>query len=259
VIAREHGYDDWRALCAVGDGPGADRWRPSSLNVYDQAVEEAKAHGYTWLGTVHLLMALVRPSTPTVASQALEELGLRYDDMVARLPHPRRTRADDGIMTNPRYQMYVSFATALALAEGVEVTDEHVLLALIYRDDGETLTDFDLDPDEVYDALVRDGVTVPSVRPPVATTPLGPPGPRVYFPGEDFGAVVDALAEQSGSTHWGWNVSQWRPGQYWIDSEDEIDAAVIVRAAVSDPRLVDVVSHEIAMSSELEALERGDR
>lgn len=257
MIASEAGHESWAAPCAARDGASA-RWREPSIGFQVRARNEAKAHGYNWLGTVHLLMALAHPATPTVASQVLEELGLRYDDMVARLPNPRRTRADDGIMTNPRYLMCVSFANALALAEGVEVSGERGLLALAFLDNGSDIAEHDLDPDEVYDELVSRGVTAPTLPPPVAPMPLGPPGPRVYVPGVDFRAVTEALSEQSGTSHWGWNVSQWRPGQYWIDS-DEIDAVAIVRAAAADPSLVDVVSHEIAMSAEHDALQLGDQ
>ena len=255
VIARERGYDSWRALCADGDEPGAVRWRPTSPNVYDRAVQEARQRDDVYCGDHHLLLAVLQPPEPTIASRVLATLGLRADEVAAQLPRGERTREDDSLVLNPAFQMSVAFAQALALAQGIPVGDEHVLLTLMYRNEGETLTSHDIDPDEAYDELARHGVIVPAARPPVARTPLGPFGPRVYLSGDDFSAVIDALSEQSGSTRWGWNVSQWRPGQYWIDSEDEIDAAAIVRAAVADASLVDVVPFEVASRAEREALE----
>jgi hypothetical protein len=252
VIAIELGYESWRALCQAHDDGGTTRWYESDHGMLDRAGREANARGDDWCGDEHLLLALLHPPEATIAKQVLDELGLRHEDVMARLGGPRRTRGDDALVVNPRFQICLALATGLALAEGVPLRDEHLLLTLVFVEHGETLSDHDLDPDEVYDALRRHGVSVPPLRPALAPTPLGPFGPRVYFPADDYAAVIDALSERypPGGPQWGWNVSHWRPGQYWIDSEDEIDAAAIVRGAVADPSLVGVVAIEVAAPAE---------
>jgi hypothetical protein len=256
VIARERGFEDWRALVGAYDG-SAERWHEPQIAFHDRAHREATEHGYYWLGGIHLMLALLNPPAPTLAQEVLEGLSLRYDELVSRRPGPQQTSSDEPVVPNPWFYKCVSFANALALSDGVAVRDEHLLLALAYFDEGSELTDHDVDPDEVYDALVTRGVAVPPLRPGIAATPIGPFGPRVYFAGDDFSVVIEAFSEQfpPGTAHWGWNVSQWRPGLYWIDSEDEIDAAAIARGAVSDAALVDVVDFMMAVRAENEAYE----
>jgi hypothetical protein len=198
---------------------------------------------------------LLAPPEPTIASQALSELGLTYDDAAGRLPRDTTGGSAGGIQFNPAFVMCRAMAEGLALATGEQLRDEHALLALAYYDDGRFVSAYSLDPDDIYDALARLGVRVPPQRPWVASTPHGPMGPRVYFPETDWSAVTDALSERyrPGTSFWAWNHSQWRAGECWIDSEDEIDAAKIVRSAVADPALVEVVPMEIASKREADA------
>jgi hypothetical protein len=133
-------------------------------------------------------------------------------------------------------------------------------LALVFYDDGDALASLNVDPDEVYDALLRRGVRVPPLRPPIAPTPIGPSGPRVYFGGDDFSAVIDAFCERypPRTSQWGWNLSMWRPGLYWIDAEDDIDSEAIVREVATDHGLVEVVPIDVAMTAENEAIAAED-
>jgi hypothetical protein len=198
---------------------------------------------------------LLEPPEPTIASQALSELGWTHYDAAGKVPPDKSGGAANGIRFNPAFIICRAMAEGIALATGEPLCDEHALLALAYYDDGRFVTQFNLDPDDIYDSLARLGAQVPSQRPWVAPTPPGPNGPRVYFPETDWSAVTDALYERyrPATSFWGWNHSQWRPGECWIDSEDEIDAAQIVRGAVADPSLVEVVPMEIASKREAEA------
>jgi hypothetical protein len=113
----------------------------------------------------------------------------------------------------------------------------------------------DIDPDEVYEALARRGVTVPPLRPRVVPTPLAPAGPRVYFLWSDSRAVNAAQRElyPPGSRMIGFNHSLWKPGYCYLSAEDDIDLAGMVRGAVADPSTVEVISIDEAIEREAAA------
>jgi hypothetical protein len=163
----------------------------------------------------------------------------------------RKTRTT----STPAYQFILGWAQGIAIGMGsITFTDEHVLLAIVYGDlGGEShLVWHDIDPDEVLTGLRARGVATPSLAPPVAPTPIGPWGPWVYFPVTEFNAVTRELAlrHPPGTVHWGTNKSKWKRDYWYVHGEDEIQMEEIVRSAVRDRDLVEVLSNEEA--SELE-------
>jgi hypothetical protein len=62
----------------------------------------------------------------------------------------------------------------------------------------------------------------------------------VYFPTEDFRAVVDAIDRRhpSGSGYWGFNVDL--DGRHYVVGEADLGLEAIVRRAVADPGTVTV-------------------
>jgi hypothetical protein len=231
TIAREHGSDTWAVLCDQGR-----RWPHRTIGPQQgRAVRLASERGDGHCGAEHLLMALAAPKRPTIASAVLEFVGTDIASLRDRpaIPAPP---GHNGVTTNPRCLSCVNSAVTFAIAEGADrVTDEHVLLALIYIAP-EVLHSVNADPDEIYDALVERGTPVPSTRPPSSATPRGPYNPLLYVRRADLGVVLDVLGRKHppGTEHWGFNYSEREPDEAHIISEDEIDIEAIVREALGD-------------------------
>lgn len=247
TIAREVGFDSWTALTTELGG-GTSRWNASaSKDVIRRSFAEAAALDHAHCIDLHFLLALLNPPVPTAAAQALGELGMSYEDVRAGLedrmpPEPRRS----GTSSSPSYQLLLGWAQGIAIGMGASrLTDEHVLLAMAYGDQwgSSRLVTFGVDPDEVVERLRAHGVPTPPLEPPGAGQPIGPAGPWVYFPEEDFGAVTQELVQQypPGTSHWGTNRSTWKARHWWVHGEDSIPMEAIVRGAVMDPASVEVL------------------
>jgi hypothetical protein len=140
-------------------------------------------------------------------------------------------------------------AEGLAIGMGAtEINDEHVLLALAYGHlSGQArLMTVDFDADDLVAAMKARKIAIPSVAPQLSDRLVGPFGPWVYFPVEDFPAVAKELAEvhPPGTLLWGTNRSKWKKGYWYVHGDDEIDMEGLVRRAVRDPSLVEVLSPE---------------
>ena len=182
-----------------------------------------------------MLLALAAPKRPTIASAVLELVGADIARLRERPPIPA-TPARNGVTTNPRSLGCVKSAATFAIAEGADrVTDEHVLLALVYTAP-EVLHGVSADPDEIYDALVERGVPVPPTRPPSSATPHGPYNPLLYVRRDDLGVVLQVLGRKHppGTEHWGFNHSEHNRDESYIISEDAIDIEAIAREALGD-------------------------
>jgi hypothetical protein len=247
TIAREHGSETWSALCDQGP-----RWPRRTVGPQQaRAVRLAAERGDGHCGPEHLLMALAAPKRPTIASAVLEFVGADIASLHDRpaIPAPA---GRNGVSTNPRCLGCVNSAVTFAIAEGADrVTDEHVLLALMYIAP-EVLHFVSADPDEIYDALVERGAPMPSTRPPSSAIPHGPPNPLLYLRRGDLGAVLKVLGRKHppGTEHWGFNYSKRNPDEAYIVSEDEIDIEAIVREALGNDAVYRLESFAEARTAE---------
>lgn len=250
TIARELGFESWKALLVEVDGQ-SERWNSAlSVDLTRRAYNEAIDLKQSFVTTEHFLLALMKPAQPTTAAEVLTELGLTYDEVLVRARSMDRKRPTTrGAGSTQAYQLILGWAQGIAIGQGAtRFTDEHALLALAYGDMGgeSLLVAFDLDPDEVVARLRNRGVRVPGPLPPVAPTPIGPLGVFVYFPKDEFRSVSEALVRQypPGSARWGTNSSKWKKGFSYVHGEDDIPMEEIVRKAVKDKRSVEVLSNE---------------
>jgi ClpA/ClpB-like protein len=248
TIAREHGFDSWKALTAnLG---GTRRWDASaSSNISRRAFAEAHALRHGHCIDLHFLLALLKPPAPTAAAaKALKELGVTYEEVRRQVADRMRgQRRSHGVSSTPTYQLILGWAQGIAIVMGdSRLTDEHVLLAILYEGYGGSsrLDSFDIDPDEVVERLRADGIQTPRVEPPAAEASTGPQGPWVYFPEEDWGAVTQELVKDHppGTAHWGTNRSKWKMGHWYVIGEDTIPMEAIVRRAVKNSASVQVMS-----------------
>jgi hypothetical protein len=255
TIARELGFDSWKALSAEVEG--TPRWDATvSFDISRRAFAEAQELRHGSCTDLHFLLALLKPPAPTASAEVLAELGLSYEavrDRIAKLGRSRRKRARTS--STPTYQLILGWAQGIAIGMGVSrFTDEHILLAIVYGDYGgeSRLDGFEIDPDEVVAGLRARGVRIPSLQPPAASTPIGPSGPWVYFPKERWSAVTQELVKDypPGTAHWGTNRSKWKRGYWYVNGEDHIPMETIVRRAVKDKGSVEVLPFSEGMPLE---------
>lgn len=256
TIARELGFDSWKTL--LMELEGAPRWDSSAASgISRRAFAETQELGHRYCTDLHFLLALHKPPQPTVTAEALAALGLSYErvrDQIEEL-NPRPRRKWSGAGSTPTFQLILGAAQGVAIGMGASsVSDEHVLLAFAYADQGggSRLESFGIDADEVVAELRARGIRVPQLQPPAAPTPSGPLGPWVYFPKEAWSAVTQELAKAypPGTAHWGSNRSQWKRGYWWVAGEDHIPMEEIVRRAVKDKGSVEVLSHDEGLARE---------
>jgi hypothetical protein len=255
TIARELGFDSWKALSAKIIG--APRWDASaSSDIAKRAFAEARDLRHTACIDLHFLLALLKPPAPTRAAAVLGELGLTYADVrrhvMEAMPAEREMT---GTSSSPTYQLILGWAQGIAIGMGAgRVTDEHVLMAIVFGDygGGSRLDPFGVDPDEVVERLRAHGVETPRIEPPVARTPSGPPGPWVYFPKEDWSAVTQELAKAHppGTEGWGTNASKWKEGYWYVVGEDSIPMEALVRRAVRDASSIEVLEFALGSARE---------
>jgi hypothetical protein len=263
TIAVETGFGSWRELVKATDALTQTKHAQREavgLNhqMMQRAFDEARRGDSPAVSKEHLLLAVLNPPEPTVASQVLKELGVSYEDALARSPRVHDDEKEEeggaGPRSSPAYHEAAAFASALAVSQGApSVTDEHVLVALLYdehRDTGSAITRVDLDPDEIYDALAARGVPVPPLRPPVPATPFGPASHTIYFPEADESAVRQALRDRHRGKFIGCAPSRWKPGYWYLWGEDYLDLASMVREVVADASAIQIIPREEALPRE---------
>ena len=255
TIARELGFDSWKALSAKI--LGAPRWDASaSSDIARRAFAEAQDLRHRTCIDLHFLLALLKPPAAAPAAAVLGELGLTHEEVRQRVMESMPAEREmTGTSSSPTYQLVLGWAQGLAIGMGAaRLTDEHVLMAIVFGDYGGGLRSapFDVDPDEVVERLRAHGVETPRIEPPVSKTPSGPHGPWVYFPKEDWGAVTQELvkAHPPGTEGWGTNASKWKEGHWYVVGEDSIPMEAIVRRAVRDPSSVEVLAFALGDTRE---------
>lgn len=252
TIARELGFESWKALLAEVEGAGERvRWKASaSVDITQRAFDEAKKLKQPFCTSEHFLLAILSPPTPTASSEVLTGVGLTYEQAQTRVRSMDiKRRVYKGTGSTQAFQLILGWAQGIAIGMGASrVTDEHVLMALTYGTFGgdSLLSDLDIDPEDVIDGLRKAGVETPKLRPPATTTPIGPMGPFVYFPKEEFRSITEALIHDypPGAAHWGTNASSWKKGYWYVQGEDRIPMEAIIRMALKgkSTNLVEVLT-----------------
>jgi ATP-dependent Clp protease ATP-binding subunit ClpA len=108
----------------------------AAKRVLGLAEEEARQMRHNWIGTEHMLLALLRADT--IAQRALTELGATLELAragVFKAVPPRETEVTD-VNTTPRVRTLVGKAIMLAAPSGDRVGPQHLLLALVADPDG---------------------------------------------------------------------------------------------------------------------------
>ena len=123
------------------------------------ALDEAKALNHDWLGTEHILLAILKVAN-TRATRALATLSIDYDKAKAEIVKavPARDSAPKEITVTPRAQKVVGYAMGFGDASGMGLSPESLLLGLVREGDGiaaQTLLTLGATADDVRNALNR--------------------------------------------------------------------------------------------------------
>lgn len=199
-----------------------------------QAFEQARWLEDGWVGPEHFLLALLAEAS--VATEALGEVGVTYDEFLERMrnrrgdpdwPSPRYDPAKGLTGPNPAGHQLMGRAEGFAAAWGHRwPAPEHWLLAMLYADHqlGPLLHEHDASPQDLLDALRRRGVPLPEVDPPEYRPWRG--HHRIEVTEAELQPVIDVLTQrhpQGSAWRWGFN---WLPGQprrARVDAEEGID------------------------------------
>ena len=150
------------------------RTEPSAERVLSFAHDVAKTLGHDWVGTEHVLLALMSVDSP--ASRVLGTLGVTYDKALASVTTavPRRDATPAELTVTPRVQALIGYAKGYADGSGGALSASTLLLGLV------------ADPDGVgAQVLVMLGVTTDKVREAIAATGRSTqttPSSRTYRP-----------------------------------------------------------------------------
>src|SRR6185436_5979438 len=138
ILGQPHGYasgprPDPRDLPSSGAFDLLDR---PAKRVLGLAEEEARLMRHNWIGTEHMMIALLRSNS--VAQRALEELGVKLDEAragVFKAVPPKETDVTE-ITITPRVRTLMGKALMLAAPSADLARPQHLLLALVADPDG---------------------------------------------------------------------------------------------------------------------------
>jgi ATP-dependent Clp protease ATP-binding subunit ClpA len=198
-----------------------------------RAADQARRLDHGWVGPEHYLLALL--AEPSVATEALAELGVTYDRLDDQLRSqqeepgwaPPRYEQARGLSPNPAAYQLQARAEGLALAWGHRQPEpEHFLLAMVYDDDGVAALLHYLGASQpaVLEALRRRGVRVPEVAPPAYRPWRGER--RVEVDEAELRPLIDLLIRQhppGSEWRWGFNWLPGEPRRARVDAEEGID------------------------------------
>jgi hypothetical protein len=202
------------------------------------AADQARQLGHGWVGAEHYLLALL--AEPSVATQALAELGVTYD----RFEDYLRTQLQDLESTPPRYEhgKGLSPSTAAykleARAEGMAFAvghrgpaPEHFLLAMVYNDHGMagSLHHLGATQPAILEALGRRGVRLPEADPPLYRPWRG--HHRVHVDEAELKPLIDLLIQQhppGSQWRWGFNWLPGTPRRARVDAEEGINLDAVL-------------------------------
>jgi len=142
--------------------------KPSTLGTFSESVQnilglaenEAKRLNHDFISTGHLLLALVKETSP--ASEILKNLGANLTDIPTRvetLIDKRRSVEEDeiGLTSAVKKTVELSIEEAKLLGSG-EVQPEHILIGLVRQNDGiaaDFLKSLRINPERIYIELIR--------------------------------------------------------------------------------------------------------
>jgi hypothetical protein len=237
VLARESGFRSWRALIdslAPEQALDPSRWAGGPWSHWQRVVDCARRRGLSTIHPWHVVEALITVDRSTVASRALLAAGLRRDRL--ELFAPADPSTDGSVTSTPAQQMIFARAEGLALAEGAsKVTDEHLLLAMLFAGDGSDIAHLGIKLDVAYEYLCEHGVRVPVLRP--APQPrIARFVKRIYVrdtASREFRVTLSRF-HVSRDRRFGMNISSARPGWRWYDAGATIDLEAIAHATLDD-------------------------
>ncbi len=141
-----------------------ERFNPEARDTVIQAQEEARQLGHNYIGTEHLLLALLASTTDTVARQTLNGLGVDHErvrDQILEIIGRGEGAQPGHIPFTPRSKkvLELSLREALRLRHKL-IAAEHILLGLIREGEGVAAqilagqgVDFDRLRQEIVDAI----------------------------------------------------------------------------------------------------------
>ncbi len=160
IAGQPHGYasgprPDPRDLPSSGPFDLLDR---TAKRVLALAEEEARLMRHNWIGTEHMLIALLR--TDGIAQRALQELAVTLEQAragVFKAVPPREADVTE-ITTTPRVRTLIGKAIMLAAPAADLVKPQHLLLALVADPDGigsQVLAQLGVTPDKLSVTIDR--------------------------------------------------------------------------------------------------------
>ena len=195
--------------------------------------DEARAHGHTWVGAEHLLVALTKEPPGSPAREALRACGISEASAAARLNKlSAGSSSREGVSPNPRFYGIEGRAEGLAIRAGkAHPTGEEFLLALIWESHGphtSLFNDLGASAAALRAALAAQGVAVPHVEPPPFDNTRW--GERVSIPRREYdeglpGQIARLLPE---GTRFGCNT---RGDDAWVIAEEGVELAPYIEQA----------------------------
>jgi ATP-dependent Clp protease ATP-binding subunit ClpC len=139
-----------------------ERFTDRARRVVVLAQEEARVLNHDYVGTEHILVALIRESGG-VAAQALQSLGITEEtarQQAGEVAGPARTGPQRGhLPLTPRAKKTLQLSMREAIALGhAYIGTEHLLLGLLREDDGaaiRVLNGLGVDPDRVRQQVIQ--------------------------------------------------------------------------------------------------------
>ena len=139
-----------------------ERFTDRARRVVVLAQEEARILNHNYVGTEHILLALIRESGG-VAAQALQSLGITEEtarQQVAEIVGPGQPRPQRGhlpLTPQAKKTLQLSMREAIALGHAY-IGTEHILLGLLREDDGiaiRVLNGLGVDPNTVRQQVIQ--------------------------------------------------------------------------------------------------------
>jgi len=141
--------------------PQIEIFSASARDIMSLAEEEAKRLNHNFVGTGHLLLALVK-KIPTVANRVLNNLGINLAKIPAEIEvsinqQPNIESGESGLTSAAKKAIELSIMEIKRLGGG-KVQPEHILLGLMRQEDGlaaNLLKNLGINAERVYIELIR--------------------------------------------------------------------------------------------------------